>query len=232
MVNVSRLLCVVSALFGCGAGLALAGPNDVPASGKAQEDAWKRFEVQGIRLGAELSAVSGLVCDRNPNGHYRKTCVKFVDDRCKGRPNIVKATGGHAPKGESCFFGGYTYVDLNGDTPEPPISAIIIGTTDEEVPHIAEINYYFPNSPLTADSKLGKALTAKYGRPDYVNDNVRLAWQVGKSILLAADCGQNNGHEVCVLGVEDLAYFNLRRDMQQQKEERTKKESAPEPPKL
>lgn len=202
--------------------------------------AWKKFEVQGLRIGMPLEKQAGFTCGPPPgtNGFTTQnhSCVKFVDERCKGRATKIHMirVAADVPGGQNCFmdeFNGATYLDRKFIS--PPLKYVRIIGTDTTAPLIAEIDYTFAADDLTDDSNLGKALIAKYGQPSSKNNPIAWSWNV-EDTTLGASCRSTVGPqgEYCTLSAEDRKLDQVERSIQEEANEAAKHKNAPEPPKL
>lgn len=210
---------------------------------REHEKAWARFAIQGIKLGAPLDKQAGFTC--GPAAGYdgmvasNHSCVRFTDDRCKGRPTKIHviSTPADTPKGQACFMDentGSTYLDRQFTM--PPITGIQLIGTNTSAPLISQLKYTFAADDLTASSNLGKALIAKYGKPQYSNEPIQMAWTDG-DVKLSADCRLVAGEhaaqgDYCTITVEDNKLEQTERSIQQDADDEARKSSAPEPPPL
>jgi hypothetical protein len=165
---------------------------------------------------------------------YRRTCVKFLDERCAGRPTKINhvSSSSDRPAGQLCFMdegNGGTYLD--GKFMSPPLSAIAIVATDTSRPRVYEIRYTFAKDMLTTDSKLGQALIAKYGKPSHVDPPTRMDWTAADA-QLGASCGASEGAQgnYCTLTVSDTTLLDSERSKQKAADEQVAKQSAPAAP--
>jgi hypothetical protein len=213
-----------------------AGPTASTSSG----DAWQRFAVQHIELGTAFDKVPDMTCGPDPASQgystYRHTCVRFLDERCAGRPSKIHHIRSTAdlPGGQSCFMdegSGATYLDRKHQVPE--LFSIAVVATDTRAPRVYEIAYTFPKDLLTPDSKLGQALIAKYGTPSSTTPPIRMSWTAG-NVRLDAACGATEGPqgELCTLTVGDTDLLDSERAKQKAADEAAEKRNAPPPPQL
>jgi hypothetical protein len=189
-----------------------------------------------VTLGSELGKLVGFTCEASP-GKYRYTCVQFPDVRCQGKATKIKSVGTTAeiPNGQSCFMdssNGGTYLDRVFQS--PPLSAVWVIGTDTSPPKVYEINFTFARDVLTDDSKLGKALLAKYGKPDFTNGDFQWAWNFGSDMMLSANCGATQGPtgDYCSLKVYDQTVLDTERSIQKARDEERAKKEAPAAPAL
>lgn len=205
-----------------------------PSSSHADHQAaWARFTLRELRINTETDKVAGFTCDANV-GKYRHTCVKFLDDRCTNRPTKIGPVSfsSDLPAGQSCFMDsstGATYLDRK--IVQPPLSSLSVVGTDTRVPRTYEIHFTFAKDVLGDDSKLGKALIAKYGPPDYKNYPIQMVWNAGDAHLRAS-CGTTEGPhgEYCALAVDDTSVLDVEREKQKQADDEQRRRDAPPPP--
>jgi hypothetical protein len=198
---------------------------------------WKKLTVQGIELGTPLSKLSGFTCDDRV-GEYQHTCVKFLDPKCKGRKTYVKFISFNAdvPKGQGCTYNssnGGTYLDR--EMPTVPLFAVAVVGTDTAVPRAYEIRFTFALDQLTDDSNIGKALVAKYGKPDYKNAPMQMRWNAPglDDLYLAAECGGSAGPDAhCLVQAWDGPLLQAERSIKQTADDAAKIQNGPAAPKL
>jgi hypothetical protein len=204
------------------------------------EAGWQKFAILGIKLGTPLEKVPGFTCGPPPgtNGFTTQNhgCVKFLDTRCKGRATKIHhiRVAADVPPGQTCFmdeFSGGTYLDRRFVS--PPLSAVHIIGTDTSAPLVFEIHYTFAADDLTDDSKLGKALIAKYGPPTFKNAPIQMGWELG-DVRLSASCRSTVGAqgEYCEITVEDRTLDGTERELQEAANEAEKRQNAPAAPNL
>jgi len=202
--------------------------------------AWKKFAIQGLTVGQPLGKQAGFTCGPPPGTDgfttQNHSCVKFVDERCKGRATKIHhlRVAADVPAGQGCFmdeFTGATYLDRKFIS--PVLQAVRLIGTDTSNPLVMTIEYTFAADDLTAESNLGKALIAKYGPPTSKNDPIQWSWEKDDVSLWAA-CRTTVGPqgEICKLTVEDRKLDQVERSIQEQANEDAKHKNAPEPPKL
>jgi hypothetical protein len=189
-----------------------------------------------VTIGTEMSKLVGFTCEANP-GKYRYTCVQFLDARCQGKPTKIKPANmlSEVPRGQSCFLDtsqAGTYLDTVFQS--PPLSAVWVVGTDTSTPKVYEINFTFARDVLTEDSKLGKALTAKYGKPDSTNGDFQWSWNFGSEMMLSANCGATQGPtgDYCSLKAYDGTFLDTERSIQKARDEEKTKRDAPAAPAL
>lgn len=191
-------------------------------------------------LGGDLFKTGGFTCGPDPAARgfstYRRTCVRFVDARCKERPNKIWHTSSQDdyPKGQVCFMdegGRQTYLD--GKYMSPPLQAIAIVGTDTDTHRIYEIDYSFAMDRLAPDSKLGKALIAKYGPPSSTNGDFQMNWTAG-DVQLSAMCTDSEGPGTgrCEISISDSGLLDRERAKQKAKDDTKAKQDAPAAPTL
>jgi hypothetical protein len=210
--------------------------------GRYPEEAavWKKSALKDIVLGTEFYKVAGFSCGPDPGSKgfttYRHTCVKFLDDRCKGRELKIFhiRTTADLPRGQTCFMdegSGATYLDRQYMV--QPLSALAVVATDTTAPVIYEINLTLPADDLTETSNLGKALIAKYGQPTYSQPPSTMRWDMG-DVHLSATCRVSQGPtgEYCTIQVSDTVLLDAERAIQQAADEQQRHAQAPPAPKL
>lgn len=193
-----------------------------------------------VKIGMPLE-VPGYTCTadkRTASGdRQERHCVKFVDDRCQGRPTNIgpKRYGEKAPMG--CFHdtSGATYLDdvlmqdphtgatdqaHNGRTPLANVH--LIGT--ESTPSkIYRISYTLAwDDLLSESSKLHKVLVAKYGEPTEIHGWMR--WKL-ETTELRAQCGSTD----CTIDVADRKFEENVERAQTEADAAKKRDAAPAP---
>ncbi len=208
----------------------------LPASSYA--DNYKRFPVRDVTLGTPLAKVTGMTCEAKPHQAGR-TCVQFLDPKCKGRTTKVALASMNTPipKGKGCFYntvGGSTYLD--GEKTEPVLESFAITGTPTDSAVIYRIEYTFPDNVLDTDSKLGQALITKYGKPSLVNAPTQFAWSIDS---LSVDAGCSGGkspeypqYQICKLQVSDARLLEHETGLQDAANAQHDKQAAPPPPPL
>lgn len=234
-----------SLLLLCVASSALADPRAPMKNGvyPDHQKAWDAFAIQGIKLGLPLEKQAGFTCGPPPGTDgfttQNHSCVKFLDERCKGRKTKIHhiRVAADLPKGQTCFmdeFNGGTYLDREHKA--PPLFALRITGTDTSNPLIFEIRYTFAADDLTSDSRLGRALIAKYGQPTYANPPTQMMWERGDTRLSAACRGIGGDHadqgEFCEIIVEDRKLDQIERSIQDDANTAARAHAAPPPPSL
>ncbi len=201
---------------------------------------WNKYALKDIALDTGFYKVRGFTCGPDPAEAgfttYRHTCVKFLDDRCKGRPSKIFhiRTLADLPPGQTCFVdegSGGTYLDRKFIS--PALSSLTVVATDTTAPVIYEINLTLPADDLTDTSNLGKALIAKYGNPTNYDPPRSMRWQDG-DVTLSASCRGTQGPtgEYCTIQVSDTALLDAERAIQQAADEDKQHRDAPPAPKL
>ena len=221
--------------------LALADGSPMkPGSYPHKAAIWKKFTVRDVSLGTEFYKASGFTCGPDPASRgfttYRHTCVKFLDERCKGRSSKIShvRVAADVPAGQGCFMdegSGGTYLDRKFMS--PPLSSLSIVATDTSAPVIYEINYTFARDVVTDDSNLGKALLKKYGKPTNFDPPTRMMW-TADDVSTQVSCGGTEGPsgDYCSLQVSDTGLLDSERSIQKQHDEVQQKHDAPAAPQL
>jgi hypothetical protein len=220
------------------------GDSSGPAASHVNAtEAYDKFAVLGAKLGVPLEGQAGFTCGppRGTDGFSTQnhSCVKFLDERCKDRPtkiHHIRSTG-DVDRGQNCFmdeFNAATYLDRKFTA--PPLLYLRITGTDSNNPKVFQITYTFPADDLTDDSKLGKALIAKYGEPAYRNPPTQMTWKAGDVEMRAACRGIGGDNaakgEFCTITVEHDALDQQEREKQRVNEEAARRAGAPPPPPL
>ena len=217
------------------AGSAFADPHARITNGSYPEhrEAWTKLAVLGVKLGAPLRGQTGFTCGPSGGAGGARTCVKFLDDRCQGRTTLVAQLryGSDAPKGHNCFLDeidGITYLDQK--KLRPPLKHVRITGTDTSSPLIFRIDYVLDADDLTKDSKLGKALVEKYGKPTHGPTGSEMSWEQG-DVTLSASCRLYQGAdgEFCEIRAEDKTLSQAERSLQDNADAGARQASAPAP---
>ena len=221
---------------------ALAGhgkqPSFTPGNYPEKAAVWKRFTVKDISLGTAIDKLPGFTCDADV-GKYQHTCVKFLDDRCKGRPTYVVSVSfsSDVPKGQGCTYdshSGATYLDRKITT--APLSVVAAIGTDTPVPRAYELRFTFAKDVLTQGSNIGKALIAKYGKPDFINEPMQMRWNVDglSDVFVAAECGGTEGPQgdFCLVQAHDGPLLDSERSIAQDANAKAEEGGGPPAPKL
>ncbi len=210
------------------------GSSGTESSGNAHD----RFSVLGVKIGMPVDG-DGFTCEKATDGDDRY-CVKFLDTRCSGQPLHVgvKAYSDKAPLG--CFFdpssrGSYLDGALlqessavrageKGAKSHPerrPLTVLLAVGTKSRLSKIYRMEYQFEYDDLTPDSKLHKALVAKYGEPSS-SDATR--WK-GDGTEIRVECSYLN----CNLSVEDSHYAEVEDRKQEELDSVARRKNAPTP---
>jgi len=199
---------------------------------------WKRFTVKDLQLGSEIDKIPGFTCDAKVGG-YRHTCVRFLDEKCKGRKTYVKSISfsSDVPPGQGCTYDsstGGTYLDRKPTT--TPLQGLALVGTDTDVPRAYEIRYIFAKDVVSADSNIGKAMIAKYGKPDFVNEPIQMRWNTPgiDDLFLVLECGGTQGPtgDYCLIQVYDGPLLDSERSIKQDFEAKKTLSIGPAAPKL
>ncbi len=225
--------------------VALAGVSSQQRAAAAEPaGAHDKLFVLDVKLGMPLDGRPGFTCTkekRTASGdREERHCVQFVDDRCKGRPAGIgaKRYGEKAPKG--CYLdhsSHATYLDdllmqdpNTGDSSQArngrkPLANVHLLGTRSTPSKIYEIEYMFAEDDLLDEnSKLHKALIAKYGEPTEIHSG-KMKWRL-ESTELVAQCTPNQN---CSIDVEDRKLRENVEDEQNQADAQKKRDAAPTP---
>jgi hypothetical protein len=204
-----------------------------------------RFSIQNVKIGMPVEGRDGFVCAKAIADEDRH-CVKFLDSRCSDLPaNIgVLRYGEKAPLG--CFFdysSTASYLDgtlmqessevragVSGAKSRPErrgLTSLSTRGTQSKPSKIYRMEYTFEFDQLTEDSKLYKALAAKYGEPSYKNPPDQMKWK-GDQTAVDATCAYLN----CTMIIEDGHFEEVERRKQEEADSREQRKNAPAPPKL
>jgi hypothetical protein len=193
---------------------------------------WTKFPVKDITLGTPLSALpaQGFTCGPD-KGNSMPTCVKFLDERCHGQKITVRAIAMNfpAPKGKGCVYDsvtGGTLLDAVETT--VPMSLVAVKGTDTKAPRVYEIQFDYAVNVLGKDTKLGKALIAKYGTPVLDNAPIQMAWQSG-DVQLQAVCASvtNESGQYCYQNVSDSQLLVTERAVKEAADRKAQEHDAP-----
>jgi hypothetical protein len=203
-----------------------------------------KLGVLDVKIGMPLE-VPGYTCTkdkRTASGDREdRHCVRFVDERCKGRPTNIgkKRYGEKAPMG--CFHdtAGATYLDdvlmqdsHTGATDQArngrvPLANVHLVGTESTPSKIYRIWYTVAWDDLSNESsKLHKALVQKYGEPRDIHSS-KLRWKIDTTELVA-HCSSDRA---CEIIVEDRKFEENVEDAQKEADLQQKRDAAP-PPKL
>ncbi|MEO7734426.1 MAG: hypothetical protein ABIY55_25955 [Kofleriaceae bacterium] len=203
-------------------------PGDYPEKAAA----WKRFTVKDVQLGMAVDTIAGLTCDTRV-GEYRHTCAQFLDEKCKGLATVVKSVSRASPApSQACTYdvsNGGTY--LNGQYVSTPLINVAVIGTDTAVPRAYEIRYEIAKDALVEESKLSKALVAKYGKPDYTNPPSQMRWNAeGMSdVYLAAECTTEGTTAHCLIQAYDGPLLDAERGIKKAFDDARARNAAPDP---
>jgi hypothetical protein len=214
----------------CLVGSAAAADKMKTGSYPEREATWKKFAIKDVTLGTPLAQLKGFVCESENDRGYGLVCVKFLDDRCKDRPTKVKQVKyGNEADGRGCVIDsdspGQGNMYLDGKL--AALSAVSVRGTPTDVPRVYTISFAFALDQLTDDSNIGKALIAKYGKPDDRNPPIQMVWH-GDSSMLNAFCA----HESCNLSTDDMDFMKAEKALQDAFTTAQQKKNAPAAPKL
>ncbi len=212
-------------------------------SSSSADKAYDHFAILGNKLGVPLEPQAGFTCGppRGTDGFTTQnhSCVKFLDERCKGKPTKIHhiRSSGDVDRGQNCFMdemNGATYLDRT--LLSPPLQFIRLTGTDSVASKVFQITYTFAADDLTEDSKLGKALIAKYGPPSYKNPPIQMSWKMGE-VSLGAECRMITGDhaaqgDFCTLTVEHRELDQKEQERQRVADDAARRAGAPPPPGL
>ncbi len=217
-------------LFGC-IPAALGGSSASAGGGS------KKFVVKDIELGTPLASLKakGFTCGPD-KGNSAPTCVKFLDDKCKDKKIIVRAISMNTPvpTEAACLYDsatGATFFDHEQTT--VPMSHVAAKGTDTKIGRIYDISFTFAMNILGDDTKLGKALIDKYGKPVLVNPPSQLAWDEG-GVQVQAICGSSTADwgQFCSVTATDNTILESDRSVQKGHDDANAKKNAPDAPAL
>ncbi len=230
---------VVSVLRVLGVALLASGPT---MAAEPSGDAHDTLSVLDVKIGMPIEGRPGYTCTkekRTPSGEREKRhCVKFVDERCKGSGSL--GYKGYSDKpGMGCFLdtSGSQATYLNGllmqdphsgDTNQThngrkPLTNVHLVGTASSPSMIFRIYYTIPEDDhLAEDSKLHKALIAKYGEPRDIHSG-KMKWKID-STELAVQCLANQN---CEILVEDSKYEENVNAAQKEADAQKKRDAAP-----
>lgn len=216
----------------------LAAAKMIPGRYPEKAAVWQRFSIRDIQLGAEIDKLPGFICDSGV-GEFRHTCVQFIDERCKGRKGYVRSINQSSdiPPGQSCFYdrsNSGTYLD--GQYQRTPLSTLVVVGTDTYVPRAYEIRFTFAKDALTEDSNLGRALLAKYGKPENAMAPYRMRWEAAGmyDLYLFAECGNNESPSgtFCYIEAHDGGLLIAERSVKASFDSEQQKRTAPPAPRF
>ncbi|MEZ0311008.1 MAG: hypothetical protein ACAI38_04505 [Myxococcota bacterium] len=220
----------------------LASSSGVAAT--PSDDPHDKLFVLDVKIGMPIEGRPGFTCDkekRTASGERQdRHCVKFVDERCKGRPGNVgfKKYGEKAPKGcyldhssQATFLDDLLLQDAHsGDTSQAhngrrPLANVHLVGTESTPSKIYRIHYMFAEDDLLAESsKLHQALVAKYGEPREIHSG-KMKWKID-STELVAQCIPNNN---CEIVVQDRKFEENEEAAQKEADAQKKSAEAPAP---
>lgn len=208
-------------------------------------EAHDKFVVLNVKLGMLTEKQPGFVCTKErwtqSKVRVEPQCVKFVDDRCKGKPASIGFLryGQNAPKG--CHYDpSSTATRLDnvimqdphtGATDQPrngrkPLNNIAIFGTKAEPSKIYRIKYMLAEDNLkSTDSKIYKALVGKYGEPTYPEHSGKVTWKKDGAELVAYCQPYAN----CEITVQDRNFEDMENKAQEEIDAKKKSDSAPAP---
>jgi hypothetical protein len=187
----------------------------------------------------------GFVCAKKPGSSNGAECVKFTDPRCKGPGKIGPRGYGEKPP-MGCFLEQDTLSTfLNGslmqqrqevgqgvEKPDParyPLINLHTYGTKSRPSLVARIVYTMAMDELVgeedkpADSKLYKALVAKFGEPREIHSR-KVRW-AGGDTKVEANCDLG----LCYLEIEDKNFEENENRQQEETDTRARQSGAPEP---
>jgi len=218
-----------------------AAPTSGGRASGPSSNAHDKMEVMGLKIGMTIEDRPGFTCDKRETTELDVHCVKFTDPRCEGRPtNLGSKKYNHAvPAG--CFMDLPRTTYLDNQLMLPVLTSIELVGTESVPSKIYKIIYTFGADDVTVDSKLGKALTAKYGAAyDPKNAPVSMIWKT-ESTRLTATCRNRDGSETstraaerakgefCEIVVEDPDFDQLERSQQEGADAKTRQNAATAP---
>lgn len=209
------------------------------------QDAHDKFSVLDLKIGMPVASAKGFTCikeRRTQSGErVEPICVKFLDSRCKGKPGAVGVLGygDAAPRG--CHFdpsSGATRLDNvlmqdphSGASDQPhngrkPLNNIAFFGTRSDNSKIYRIEYMLDEDDVkSTDSKIYKALVAKYGEPTYPEHSGKVKWKLDGTELVA-EC---RPYFNCSISVTDTNFERLEAAEQEAADKKKKADSAPTP---
>jgi hypothetical protein len=200
-----------------------------------------RFSVLDLKIGMVVTGRSGFVCAKASGNTGREDthCVKFVDSRCANQPTKISVLRYGESSSAGCHFdpsSNATRLDNKlmqtantGDTTDhtpirKPLENIHIIGTQSEPSKIYAIRYMLGFDELTEDSKLYRAMVAKYGEPSYKNPPNEMRWR-GDDTKLTASCDRIH----CEIFVEDSRFEDFERERQAEADGKARRETATAP---
>lgn len=209
------------------------------------DGAHDKFAVLDLKIGMSVVSAKGFICTKErktrSGDRLEPICVKFLDARCKGKPSAVGELryGDDAPKG--CHFdpsSGATRLD-NVIMQDPhtgasdqahngrkPLNNIAFFGTKTDESKIYRIEYMLDEDDVkSTDSKIYKALVAKYGEPTYPEHSGKVKWKLDGTELVA-EC---QPYFNCSISVIDRNFERLETAEQEATDKKKKGDSAPTP---
>ena len=208
-------------------------------------DAHDKLKVLDLKIGMSVDAAKGFTCTKEKwtQSHVRigPICVKFLDERCKGKPSAIGSLSYNekAPKG--CHYDPSSMATRldntimqdphSGATDQPhngrkPLNNVAFHGTKSDSSKIYRIEYMLDEDDVKSkDSKIYKALVAKYGEPTYPEHSGKVTWKADGTELIAY-C-QTNAN--CTISVSDSNFESLENDEQKAIDAKKKASSAPAP---
>lgn len=209
----------------------------------AADEAHDKLNVMDLKIGMPIEGHPGFTCEkekRTESGERQdRHCVKFIDDRCKGKPAALgyKRYGEKAPKGcyldyssQATFLDDLLMQDPNtNDTSQRrngrrPLANVHLIGTEASPSKIYKIYYMFAEDDLAETSKLYKALVAKYGEARDSRPG-RMRWKID-STELEAECTPDSH---CQIIVNDRKFEESEEDAQKEADAQKKRDAAPAP---
>ena len=211
------------------------------------DESHDKFSITDLKIGLPLQGHAGFVCEKpipaDAKEAREKHCVKFNDERCKGKPSATGTLryGENAPRG--CYLDHSslaTYLDgklmqtpNTGDSTDkrpilkPLLHLHIVGTASEPS-KIWHISYFVAPDELTEDTKLYGALFKKYGEPVYKNPPREMRWKHGDAELRAECIPDRN----CEIWAQDSKFRWLEAEWQKEADAKKRAKNAPDAPDL
>jgi hypothetical protein len=217
----------------------------VPAAAAAASgNAHDTFAVLDVKIGMAVEGRPGFTCTKQPADKDLEDthCVKFLDSRCSGHPVSIgqKRYSEKAPLGCYLDYSNMaTYLDgtlqqtaNTGDNSDPaerhprkPLMNLHIVGTQSKPSKIYRIWYTTAPDELAEDSKIYKAMVAKYGEPSYKNAPNEMRWRRDDTTV-KAEC---DPLRQCVIYVEDSKFEDLERRKQEEADAKTRHQNAASP---
>lgn len=213
-----------------------------PTGRASADEGWDKFTLLDLKIGMPVQQ-TGFACAKQRGKDIEDThCVKFTDPRCNGKPGAIgfKEYRDHAPPG--CYLdysSNATYLDDSlmqtpntGDSTDrrpikKPLTNLHLIGTRSKPSKIYRMYYMVPPDDLAEDSKLYKALAAKYGEP-VERHSGKVRWKLDNTKLEAYCIAERN----CEITVEDLKFEDNERRKQEEADAKAKRKAAPDAPPL